>query len=273
MISRVPEREYRGTLELFASLGIAGVMLSGYAEVEAADFDLKTETLRIGRLLRELGLRCSQHHGLCPTFAPVGQSQRTVVDLLRREIEYTAALGAETLVIHPGRRSGKFGSIGELLDAYEAEVRSHSLDQVIAVCAENLHAAGEFAAECGVLIAVENVDRFEPLASPELLPRLVAGSDSPAVGYCFDSGHAHCCGNDPVAWIDTMGEKLFATHLHDNHGVRGIQPASGFFSSAGIDEHLPPGFVTIDWFVVVKALRQIFLKCLKKRGRGVVVHQ
>lgn len=60
VISRVPEREYRGTLELFASLGIAGVMLSGYAEVEAADFDLKTETLRIGRLLRELRLRCSQ---------------------------------------------------------------------------------------------------------------------------------------------------------------------------------------------------------------------
>lgn len=256
VISRVPEEEYRGTFELLASLGIDGVMLSGYAEVEAADFDLKAETLRIGRLLRELGLRCSQHHGLCPTFAPVGQSQKTVVDLLRREMEYTAALGAETLVIHPGRRTGKFGSIGELLDAFEAEVRSHSLDQVIAVCAENLHAAGEFAAECGVRIAVENVDRFEPLASPELLPRLIAKSDSPAVGFCFDSGHAHCCGNDPVAWIDKMGRKLFATHLHDNHGVRGIRQEAGFLSSAGIDEHLPPGFGTIDWFGVISALRR-----------------
>lgn len=257
VISRVPEKEYRETLDLFAAIGIDGVMLSGYAEIEAADFDLKAETRQVGRLLNRLGLRCSQHHGLCPTFAPLEESQKMVVDMLRREIEYTANLGAEVLVIHPGRRTGRFHSIRELLRAYEREAMQHSLEHVIAVCAENLHAAGEFAAECGVRIALENVDRFEPLASREHLPRLVEMSDSSAVGFCFDSGHAHCCGRDPVEWIEMMGGKLFATHIHDNHGPRGIAAEPGFLSSAGIDEHLPPGFGTIDWFSVISALHRI----------------
>ena len=255
-ITRAPEKEYRGTLELLASLGVKEVMLSGYADLEPADFDLNTESLRLGSLLHRYGMKCCQHHGLCPTFAPIGQSQKTVWEMLRRQIEYTAGLGADVLVIHPGRLTGRFRTTRELLEAYENEVRAHSLEAVIAVCAENLHAAGSFAAECGVRIAVENVDRFEPLASPELLPRLIESSDSPAIGWCFDSGHAHCCGNDPVAWIDMMGEKLFATHIHDNHGPNGIRQGSGFLSSAGIDEHLPPGFGTIDWFRIISALRR-----------------
>ncbi|MFQ9799533.1 MAG: hypothetical protein ACLR23_12090 [Clostridia bacterium] len=44
-------------------------------------------------------------------------------------------------------------------------------------------------------IALENLDRFEPMGSAELLPRLVKEAQSPAVGFCLDSGHAHCCGH------------------------------------------------------------------------------
>lgn len=256
MISRVPEKEYRERLELLCSVGIHDVMLSGYAELEKADFDMDAETRRIGRLLGESGVGCSQHHGLCPSFAPLDGPQQAVVEMLRREVEYTANLHAEVLVIHPGRIAGRFHSAQALADAYEREVRLHSQQAVIDACAENLRAAGSYAAKLGVLIALENVDRFEPLGSPELLPLLVRRTDSPAVGYCLDSGHAHCCGNDPVAWIKTMGDKLFTTHFHDNHGPRDVQPVSGYISAAGIDEHLPPGFGTIDWFGVIAALRE-----------------
>ncbi len=39
----------------------------------------------------------------------------------------------------------------------------------------NLHEAGRAAEKLGVKIALENVDRFEPMGGADLLPRLVEG--------------------------------------------------------------------------------------------------
>ena len=66
--------------------------------------------------------------------------------------------------------------------------------------AENLREAGEFAKGCGVRIALENIDRSEPLCDPVLLPRLVDRIGLDNVGYCLDAGHAHCAGNSIAAW-------------------------------------------------------------------------
>ena len=121
-----------------------------------------------------------------------------------------------------------------------------------------MHRRARRAEACGVKSALENVDRFEPLGNPTDLPRLVRMVDSPAVGYCLDSGHAHCCGNDIVKWIDAMGDRIFTTHFHDNHGPQGkVFPESGYITPSGIDEHLPPGFGTISWTDVILALWRI----------------
>ena len=54
------------------------------------------------------------------------------------------------------------------------------------------------------------------------------------------------------------GEKLFTTHVHDNHGPNEeVLNSTGFLSPEGIDERLPPGFGTIPWTNVIAKLWRI----------------
>ena len=108
------------------------------------------------------------------------------------------------------------------------------------------------------LIALENLDRFEPLGNMDGACRSSSPWPTlPAVGFCLDAGHAHCAGSDIVKWVEVMGDKLFTTHFHDNHGPsEKVRNSTGLVAPHGIDEHLPPGFGTISWFDVIAALRR-----------------
>ena len=55
-----------------------------------------------------------------------------------------------------------------------------------------------------------------------------------------------------------MGDKLFATHIHDNRGkLAGVELDSMFIGAdKNSDEHLSPGFGTISWLDVIMALKK-----------------
>ena len=104
---------------------------------------------------------------------------------------------------------------------------------------------------------MENIDRMEPLCDPVCLPKLVDMIGLDNVGYCLDTGHAHCCGSRITAWIERMKHKIFTTHLHDNRGAgETVHDRSPFLCAGGIDEHLTPGLGTIDWAEKIPLLRQ-----------------
>jgi sugar phosphate isomerase/epimerase len=257
-INKLPAADISRALDLMQGCGIDRVMLSGYHLAEPSAFDVDAETKRIGAELAARGMRAAQHHGLSATYAPVGSPQDESVGHLRRCVDFTANLGAEALVLHPGRATGHFATVQAFIDVFQKECEAHGKERVMECCAENLRVAGRHAQARGVKIAIENVDRFEPLGNRADLPKLVDMAGSPAVGYCLDSGHAHCAGCDVVGWIDLMGDRLFTTHFHDNHGPgKAARAGAGMLSPAGIDEHLPPGFGTIPWTDVVAALRRI----------------
>jgi len=256
-INRIPESDIDRILDLMQNCGIDLVMLSGYHMEEKSSFDMDAETKRIGAELASRGMKASQHHSLGPTFAPLDTPQDEVIGHLRHCIDFTANLEAEVMVLHPGRATGHYATVQALIDAWQRECTLHGRERVMKCCADNLRIAGEYARSRGVKIALENVDRFEPFGSIVDLPALVEMTGSPAVGYCLDSGHAHCCGNDVVKWIEIMGARLFTTHFHDNRGPDNtVRDSQGFISPAGIDEHLPPGFGTIPWIDVIGALRR-----------------
>lgn len=255
VIRKLPDAEISGWLDLMRRCGVDEVMISGYHLEEDSDFDVDRETRRLGAELASRGMRAAQHHGLSATYAPLGTSQREAVEHICRGVDFTANLGAKALVLHSGRITGRFVGTGTFIDLFNQECASHGRKRVLEQCAENLRAAGDYAAKQGVLIAMENLDRFEPLGNPEELPQLIALADSPAVGYCLDSGHAHCAGSDILKWIEVMGDKLFTTHFHDNHGPSAaVLNSTGLVAPHGIDEHLPPGFGTISWIDVIVAL-------------------
>lgn len=260
-VRRIPADIYLKTLQVLKSVGIYEVMLAGYVTVEEADFDMDTETKRLGELLNSLGMKPAQHHGLSAIYAPLENPQEPVVEQLVREVQYTANLNAPVLVIHPSHYYDPDSWTRHVgtQEMYEREVKKHGEDAVLSATARNLHEAGIEAERLGVKIALENVDRFEPMGNAKLLPRLVKEADSPAVGFCLDAGHAHCCGHtSAVEWINIMGDKLFTTHFHDNRGMR-LQALGNdrWISPSGIDEHRAPGFGTIPWIDVIESLREV----------------
>jgi len=258
VISQSADDNIEKALDILQSVGISQVMLSGYQLEEPADFDMNAGAKHVGQMLTSHGMRASQHHGLAATFASAGKSQSEVKDKLKRVVEITAQLQAECLVLHAGRIAGKHDSAKAFCALYQEQANKYGIDKIIELSAENIHYAGKIAAEYNVKIALENLDRFEPLSNMELLPRLVDSINLDNVGYCLDSGHAFVAGVDPVEWIKVMDNKLFTTHFHDNRGCPDwVKNSEGFISPAGIDEHMPPGFGTTNWIDVINALRKI----------------
>ena len=115
-----------------------------------------------------------------------------------------------------------------------------------------------FAESLGVTICLENI--WYQLNTPERLLEVRREFPTGALGFCYDSGHANLMaqgwqspGSRPMlawggrtpAWDDHILEKMLPhvvnCHLHDNHGIQ--------------DEHLAPGFGTVDWNRVIPLLK------------------
>lgn len=254
-ITRLPDESFLTTLKVLKSLGITEVMISGYGDHEPSAFNVMTETKRVGDILRSMGMKAAQHHGLCSMYAPIGTSQKPAIEMLKHQVDYAVNLNADVAMFHSGwcTEWKKSSNIKQ----FEDSVEKHGLDTLVEVCADNLRIAGEYAQQRGIKLAIENCDRFEPMANIEILPRLLRKTDSPAVGFCLDSGHAHCCCNNLLKWIEVLGDKLFTTHFHDNRGMR-LQALTDekWINPSKIDEHMPPGFGTIPWIDVIRALRK-----------------
>lgn len=229
-------------MDMMCELGLHEVMLTGYHLEEDSDFDPETETLRIGAMLRERGLTANQHHSHVATLAEPGTDQRNVLDHFKRCLDWTANLNSSAMVIHLGKPDGRFASAADDAREMERLCLKHSKETVLKQTIENLHKAGEFAAERGVRICVENLP--DGISTWGTLSEIVEAADSEMVGYCLDAGHSWCSGINPARWVPIMGRKLFVTHFHDNHGQK--------------DEHLSPGFGTIPWDELLLALRDNF---------------
>ena len=112
-------------------------------------------------------------------------------------------------------------------------------EKVIAKAEENMKASlDEIAAayeglDTGLLI--EN-DSFEKnLTKFGLYPEMIQDilNRHPDFGMTFDIGHAHHSGIPPERFIELLGRRIEAVHLHDNNGTH--------------DEHLAPGRGSVDF--------------------------
>ncbi len=175
---------------------------------------------RIARVLHDTGIGAIACHGLehAPYLLrqPEIDARRRMVaahlDMLRR----AADLGARTYVLHLGNYPAGLDPVA----AWEPVARA--LDEL----APEAEAAG-------VALALENSLRVTYLArNAGELADFVGRYGHPAVGVCFDVGHAHILEGVAVA-LDTLRPHIVTMHLHDNNGRQ--------------DQHLIPGRGTLDW--------------------------
>ena len=102
---------------------------------------------------------------------------------------------------------------------------------VSAIGMQRMQALVERAQKVNVRIAIENT------RNTHILMNVLDAIRSPALGFCYDSGHDYVWSKTPCEVLVRYKERLLAVHLHDNRGVT--------------DDHLPVGDGVVDWSAVL----------------------
>lgn len=188
---------------------------------------------QVGEAAQKYGITFSQSHTLFYNVCDYTIKEREEnEELVRRAIIGSGMLGVKWIVIHAGTANESGYSFRESMKRNHEYFLPH------------IELAKKY--NCG--IAIENLpenDRKnrEFAAAVEELLELVDSFDDSSVGICWDFGHAHLTDEDQEKSLKSIGQRLKATHVADNH--------------RNFDEHLAPFYGTIDWYPLMKVLTEI----------------
>lgn len=149
------------------------------------------------------------------------------VELIRNRIDLAVATGSPNVVLHLDVTDEAFAS-PEATDAFFRPV-FESFDELAPVCRET-----------GVVIAIENLfGKADGSNWLEAFGRLFDRYGADVLGLCYDSGHWELQDPGGLSVLERFGDRLVATHLHDNWGIG--------------DDHLLPGDGRLDWDAIIRA--------------------
>lgn len=138
----------------------------------------------------------SLDHNLASPFSRV---RAATVAMFEDTIDLAADIGAETVIVVPGRMSPLFPPSIEDRTAWVVDGISKLLPR---------------AEDRGVGLAVENVP-FAAFPDATSLESFVRGFGSPAIGVCYDVANAHFIGENPAMGIRQLADLLRIVHLSD----------------------------------------------------------
>ncbi len=191
--------------------------------------------------------------------SPDEDERRQGMAAVQRSIDLAHELGAQVVVVHPGRVDIDPMLESALRDLYKAD-RSGSPEYaeaqgrlVAARAAQaeiNLQAVrrslvelAEYAGRLGVRLGLENRDHYYEIPLPDELDYLLDLGYDDVVGYCHDVGHAqkleHLRYCPHEEWLRRFAGRMIGIHLHDIVGLR---------------DHLAPGLGHMDWDMVTRYL-------------------
>ncbi len=183
---------------------------AGYDGVEVPVFEGDAgHYARLGALLDDIGL----DRTVVSVIGPSGRNplsadrshQKAAADYARRVIDCTAALGAHVIAGPMHSELGYFSGSGPTAAERRRAVAFH-------------RRAGDHAAACNVVFALEALNRFECyfLNTMEQLAGYVAEVDHPQIKAMYDTFHANIEEKTPVAAIRTIAPHLVHVHISEN---------------------------------------------------------
>ena len=151
--------------------------------------------------------------------------------MTKRALDITARVGAPWAVLHP-----------------VCDPQADSLEAQIALNHQIFGDIVKYAEELGIGVAFENMVQFpgKPWrfgSRAEELNALADSFNSPAVGLCWDFGHANLTGVDQPEELRKMGSRLKVVHVADNLGHK--------------DDHFIPFEGNIRWEEIIPVLTEI----------------
>lgn len=167
----------------------------------------------IADIIHENGLVIGQTHAHFSTLIAMGSKERNeyLLELLKKEIEITAVMGAKYIIIHPMCKGYNIDYTYDMEKADNMAMYTALIDTLkkhdVVCCLENMWGVcnGKITASaCGNMTeAAEYIDTLNEIAGEERF------------GFCFDAGHAVLCSVDPVRALIFLGTRVKALHLHD----------------------------------------------------------
>ncbi|MBQ9338510.1 MAG: sugar phosphate isomerase/epimerase [Lentisphaeria bacterium] len=261
--TRSSELDRRAVLKNLADNGVRRLVLSSKI---IEDLIIHPGQLFVYRKeLAEYGLTLMDAHAPWGTWQDPGMPlEQYHEDIILREkmaIRICGEVGVTSLTFHTG-------------NTFKSIFGPFTLDDYYAMLIRSMEELLPTAEKAGVVLCLEN--QWTPLNQSAYLLKAVKHFDSPLVGICYDSGHAHLCEcgsadpgrstvpyvwNDiglPVVWETDMISKfrpwVVNCHFHDNHGFD--------------DEHKLPGNGTIDWAHIMSVLADApRLQCVQSEAK------
>lgn len=198
------------------------------------DDDWESYVLELAQLGRECGVAFRQSH--LPYYDIFRNSvpDKTMETLIERSIIASAMLGVRWAVTHPGTFYEDVNASQEKNLVYYSKHLDTAKSHGVGICLEN---------DFGYI--PEDPRKMLYCADVQELTALVdAFSDPEHMGICYDFGHANLCPDpDHYQNLLTIGSRLKALHVQDNHGIT--------------DEHLLPFHGNIDWSSCMAGLVKI----------------
>lgn len=227
--------DHRGLLEDLKATGYDGVEIPVFGG-EVDDYR------RVDEMLDETGLERTAISVLgtpdIDPLSPDADVRRAAVDALCARVDWARAVGAEQVA----------GPLHQVLGQFTGEGPS----EVERERAREVHrVAGDYAAEHGVRIVLEAVNRFESYfaTTQALLTEYLDSLDHPAVTGMYDTFHANIEEADPVqAFVDNL-RRIDYVHISENdRGVpgRGHVPWAETFAAITASDY--DGWMTIEAF-------------------------
>ncbi len=191
--------------------------------------------------------------------APDEDDRRKGVAAIRRSIDLARSLGAQVVIVHPGRVDIDLAPENKLMDLYKKGRSGEpeyawTKEQLIAARAaqaeinkrsvrRSLGELAEYAGRVGIRLGLENRYHYHEIPLPDELDELLNPGYGDVVGYWHDVGHAQTLENlgfgPHEEWLRRFGSRIVGVHLHD---IRGIQ------------DHQAAGLGQMDWDMVARYL-------------------
>jgi sugar phosphate isomerase/epimerase len=113
-----------------------------------------------------------------------------------------------------------------------------------------LHEAAALAEDRDILIGIEPHQQYS--RTPDGLDRICSLVDSPAIGVNFDTGNSYLAGEDPIAWLRRVKDRLVHLHAKDI-SIRQSDAERGKVSGTPVGCACGEG--VIDWAKVIEVCK------------------
>jgi len=194
------------------------------------------DPLRVKRACENAGVKLSGFSAHTPLCKP-----EISVEYLKQAIRFAAECGAPVVNTDEGPKP-----------PWTTEEEDHVLMRYV------LREAANAAEPRGILIGIEPHQQYSK--SPRGLERICDLAGSPAVGVNFDTGNSYIAGEDPIAWLERVADRLVHLHAKD---ISVEQSESDRGKLTGTPVGCACGEGVIDWANVIEI-------CRKKVPRDIV---